>query len=111
MASILSARRQARRASIERYLQSGLTQRQFCEREQINYATFHYWLKKYRQEKATPGQDDQPMPNFVPLRFAAPESSAPDRHYTIEFTNGVTLHIHCPIDPHLLTQLIRAQDS
>lgn len=103
-------RRQARFASIEQYFESGLNQRQFCEREQINYATFQYWLKKYRDEMSITNPANHDQHSFVPLSFASPQASTHDQPYTIEYANGVVLHINGPINPRQLIQLIRAQD-
>lgn len=33
---------------ISRWQQSGLTQKAWCEKNDVAYATFHYWYKRYR---------------------------------------------------------------
>ncbi|MFZ5517091.1 MAG: IS66 family insertion sequence element accessory protein TnpA [Candidatus Zhuqueibacterota bacterium] len=102
--------RQARMAVIEKYLASGQVQKEFCQNEQISYATFHYWLKKYRQGQ-TSSASGEPLPNCsVPITFSSAAVSHPAPCYTIEYPGGVVLHISAPLDPHALIQLIRAQD-
>ena len=44
---------------------SGLSQKDFCEKKDIVYATFHYWYKKFRD--ASPPQDLTPYPTVQPL--------------------------------------------
>ena len=107
MATQTSAeRRQLRFATIEKYLASGLTQKQFCQQEQLTYSTFQLWLKKYRQANADSTQErSQPGNNFVPLTFQ-PSPAKPD--YIIEYPNGVVLRVSRAIEPQTLIQLIQA---
>jgi len=100
-------RRQLRFATIEKYLASGLTQKQFCQQEQLTYSTFQLWLKKYRQANAdfAHEQRDQPGTSFVPLTFTPPTTKA---DYIIEYPNGVVLHISGATEPQTLVQLIQA---
>jgi len=34
---------------IDRWRQSGLSQRAWCEKNNVGYGTFHYWYRRYRQ--------------------------------------------------------------
>ena len=36
---------------IRQYMSTDMSQRQFCEKHQIELHLFRYWLKKYREEK------------------------------------------------------------
>jgi hypothetical protein len=102
----LAERRQKRFATIEKYLASGLTQKQFCHQEQLTYSTFQLWLKKYRQAHAdTTQQHGQTGNHFVPLTF---KPAAAKTDYVIEYPNGVVLHVSRAIDPQTLIQLIQA---
>lgn len=102
----LAERRQMRVATIEKYLASNLTQKQFCEQEQLTYSTFQLWLKKYRQ---TNGDSENARchagNNFVPLTF---KPLAVPSEYTIEYPNGVVLRVSSPIDLATLIRLIQA---
>lgn len=102
----LAERRQMRFATIEKYLTSGLTQKQFCLHEKLTYSTFQLWLKKYRQANADSiNERKNPGNNFVPLTFQ-PLSANPD--YIIEYPNGVVLRVGRAIEPQMLIQLIQA---
>ena len=105
-ATTLSPRRQSRIAVIEKYLASGLTQKQFCQQEQLAYATFHFWLKKYRQADAAASQ--AVSNSFVPLTFSSsiPNPGATD--FIIEYPNGVTLRVSGTIAPQTLVHLIHS---
>ena len=46
--------RREREALLVAYERSGLTQREFAEREGIKFFTFTGWLKRYRRESAKP---------------------------------------------------------
>jgi hypothetical protein len=49
-------------AMIESWKQSGLSQKQYCEQNNIPYYVFHYWYKRYKDMR-TPQKDG----DFVPL--------------------------------------------
>ncbi|MEW5972102.1 MAG: hypothetical protein AB1706_19925 [Pseudomonadota bacterium] len=102
----LTERRQMRFATIEKYLASKLTQKKFCEQEQLTYSTFQLWLKKYRQAK--PPAISELSNNFVPLTFQTPAATA---NYIIEYPNGVVLHINRAVEPQTLRQLIHASGA
>ena len=59
---------------------SGLSQRAFCERENLKLATFSYWYRKFRQGAAAP------VSGFVEV--AAPVHA---RGIEVVFPNGVVL--------------------
>jgi hypothetical protein len=96
---------------IEKFIESDQSPKQFCLQEEVNYATFQYWLKRYR-EQSTSVKKKQPLETgFVPLTFSSSEVSGYRHRYTVEYRNGVVLHINYPIEPNRLIQLIQAQDS
>jgi len=92
-------------ATIEKYLASGLKQKQFCLQEQLTYSTFQLWLKKYRQANADSTHErSQSGNNFVPITFQ-PRAAKAD--YVIEYPNGVVLRVSREIEPQTLIQLIQ----
>lgn len=104
-------RRQSRFATIEKYLSSALTQKQFCHQQQLAYATFQFWLKKYRQTNGNARRRQPDSDNFVPLTFAAPLINSNLSHYVIEYPNGVVLRVNAAIEPATLIALIRASGA
>ena len=53
-------------AMIASWKQSGLSQKQYCEQNNIRYYVFHYWYKRYRDQQ-TPLKDA----GFVALNVKA----------------------------------------
>lgn len=73
------ARRQEMFDFVEQWQRSGETQRSWCSMHGVEYAKFHYWLRKYRASEA------DGLSGFVDL--VAPAPSAP---------SVCTLEIHFP---------------
>lgn len=73
---------------IQRFESSGLSQREFCEREGIAISTFGYWWRKL-------GGRAEPEARFIPLEFLGSSgSSEPERSgvsLVVELPGGVTL--------------------
>ncbi len=101
-------RRQWRFATVEKYLASGQTQKQFCQQEHLAYSTFQVWLKKYRQTKSASASERQRGSNFIPLTLPPSTGTVDSAHYLIEYPSGVVLHISGSIAPATLMQLIQA---
>ena len=72
--------RREREAVIAAYEQSGMTQREFAQREGIKFHTFTGWLKRYRQ----PGE----KPTFAQVRVAKPTRSS---KLTVKLPSGMVV--------------------
>ena len=57
-------RKDAGMAIIKGWQRSGLSQRKFCEQNHIAYHSFHYWYKRFRDQK--------PSASFVPVHIQPP---------------------------------------
>lgn len=71
--------------AIELWQESGLSQRAFCEKEQINYQVLGYWLKKFRKEKAP---EPAIAKGFVGLDVEVPPAV---EGISIRYPNGVVV--------------------
>lgn len=49
---------------IEAWQASGLTQKEFCFQHSIAYSGFHYWFKKFREDKSV----STPTSTFIPVK-------------------------------------------
>ena len=105
----LAEQRQLRFSTIEKYLTSELTQKQFYQQEQLAYSTFQVWRKKYRQAHAEPRLEQHSDNSFVPLTFTPTTAKLDSAHYVIEYPNGVVLRLSGAIEPQTLLQLVRVQ--
>ncbi|MCE7874374.1 hypothetical protein DYH09_28940 [bacterium CPR1] len=56
-------------AILERYDESGLAQKAFCEQSGISLSTFSYWLKKRRDQGGTVQEGVTIEPKFLELEF------------------------------------------
>ncbi|MFV0266570.1 MAG: IS66 family insertion sequence element accessory protein TnpA, partial [Draconibacterium sp.] len=50
--------------AVEKWRESGLSQRKFCKREKLALQTFGYWFRKYRNEKHRPTKSCE---TFIPV--------------------------------------------
>lgn len=55
---------------IETWQRSGLTQKEFCAQQSIAYSGFHYWFKKFREDKTL----SSPGSGFIPVKVTSPQS-------------------------------------
>ena len=67
---------------IRQQVESGLSQRAYCEREGISRNTFSYWLRRYR--------DEQGSPRFIELPQGLERSS---NHLEISVPGGIVIKI------------------
>lgn len=81
------------KAEVERWRQSGLTQKEFSQQLGIKLATFAYWVSRSKEESKT---------GFVPLR---PGQRDPASEIEITYPNGVRLKVSSS-DPGILSRLI-----
>lgn len=96
---------------IEEYLSSDLTQPLFCEKHSIPYPRFQWWLKKYRKTKnSNADAKNIAIKGFIPLQPITPQKNNLDSQhsYTIEYPNGIILHIHGEAAPELLLKFINS---
>lgn len=84
---------------IDRWKQSGLSQKSFCENESIKPYVFYYWYRRYRIFHQSDGDES----GFVKLNIEKPVSSAP---VEIHFPKGVRLLFHEPVSADYLKSLI-----
>ena len=81
-------------ALIEKWKESGKTQKQFSSEHGIKYSTFLYWMKRYRQS-STDSQNN----GFLPLEVVNSDDSDRAEHsdqpkVEVEFSSGITLRIY-----------------
>ena len=94
---------------IEKYLNSQLSQKAFCQQQNLSFAVFGYWLKKYRKaHRPAPAARKQPAHEaFIPVRVIPPGHTT-SCACELVFPNGVTLRFSQPVEPNLLVQLIHS---
>lgn len=84
------------REVLERFAQSGLTARAFCDREGISTASFYRWRSLLKGSQQTPRSQKPPMvadpaAGFVDLGALSP--SGPRFEVRLDLGGGVLLHL------------------
>ncbi|MBK7097228.1 MAG: helix-turn-helix domain-containing protein [Sphingobacteriales bacterium] len=67
---------------IEAWQQSGLSQRAFCEKNNITHSTFYYWYRVYKSS-------EEKTDSFVPLTI----TRQADELMTLTGSNGIRLQL------------------
>ena|SRR5438128_5936644 len=88
-------------AIIASWKQSGLSQKAYCEQNQIRYYVFHYWYKRYRDE-----QSNSTEPAFIPLNVKPPLSDATCANIEVVLADGKRILFHRPVSSDFLKAVI-----
>ena len=81
----LSPRCRKMYALIEKSQNSPLSQKVFCQQEDLALSTFTYWLKKYRRSQQTA--------DFIPMKINERSSQKQSEWCEIEFPGGIMIRI------------------
>jgi len=73
---------------IERWQESGLSQKAFCKAEGLNYNKFKYW---YTRKKQLSLKGQELKPSFIPI--SVPSTATAFSGIELSFPNGVHLTI------------------
>ncbi len=87
------------RELIEKWQASNFTQKEFCSQQSIAYSGFHYWFKKFREEKS--------LPNFIPVKVTSSVSTG-NRAASIELVmpDGRRVNFHEGVEVEFLRALL-----
>ena len=108
--STLTPRAREMYALIKKYQQSGLAQQAFCEKSNISYTTFQYWLSHYRfnHESRANQKENLSVSGFIPLSTSAPPVPIrPAAVCEIIYPNGVILRLADKPEVSLLQELLK----
>ena len=100
-----------RAALVEKYLESGLTQKAFCQRENLVLGTFHSWLRKYRATRPQSPGSSPSRNRFIPLRVQHTPTAAHAVSCTLEYPNGILIHFSGTVEAQLLLSLLGAPEA
>ena len=88
---------------IENWKASGLSQKAWCQREQLPLSSLGYWRKRLRSEAS---DDAHETPRLIPVSLTQPGSAL-----TIRLGRQVTIQVGASVDRGLLGDLIAALRS
>jgi hypothetical protein len=86
---------------INRWKQSGLSQKDWCERNHVSYATFHYWYRRYRNLESFMEEKSE---GFVRLMVGSDGST--DGWCELSVPDGRRLVFHQAVGADFLKQLM-----
>ena len=85
---------------IETWKSSGQSQQEFCRAQDLAYSVFHYWYKKYRQEKdPTPASSAFVSLQVQPVRLGSPAVE-------VIFTDGKRINFYQAVEVSFLRSLL-----
>ena len=87
-------------AMIASWKQSGLSQKAYCEQNNIRYYVFHYWYKRYKDKQTL--QEDL---DFIPLNVQ-PSPSFNAAHIELLLPDGKRILFHQAVSSDYLKALI-----
>lgn len=88
---------------IASWKQSGLSQKDYCEQNQIRYHVFHYWYKCYRDEQSVSKEVE---PAFVPLNIKPSLSDAACTNIEVILPDGKRILFHQAVSSDFLKAVI-----
>jgi hypothetical protein len=86
---------------IDFWKQSGLSQKAYCEQNNIRYHVFHYWYKRFRDQGGSIEDG-----TFVPLNVKPSTFSVSNSAVEIVLPDGKRILFHQPVGPDYLKALI-----
>ena len=90
-------------AMIASWKQSGLSQKDYCEQNQIHYHVFHYWYKRYRDGRLVSKETD---PGFVPLNIKPSLSDTSCTNIEVILPDGKRILFHQAVSSDFLKAVI-----
>ena len=86
---------------ISSWKQSGLSQKAYCEQNNIRYYVFHYWYKRCREQQGAVEDG-----TFVPLNVKPSTFPVSNSAIEILLPDGKRILFHQPVGPDYLKALI-----
>ena len=88
--------------AIQRWQQSGLSQKVWCEQNDMAYHVFHYWYRRFRNQHSKPTTDNEN--SFIQLTVADPASTTP--WCEVVLAGGQKLVFHQPVAAAFIKSLL-----
>ena len=93
---------------------SGLTQAEFCRRNDLALSTFQYWRRRLREtEDTTESKASPPASDFVelavqPTALQAVADSSTSPSFELTFPSGLQLKVPCGVEGRALAEVLWA---
>jgi hypothetical protein len=84
---------------VEKYLGSGITQKQFCTEHGLSLVRFQYWHKRYKEHQSEQG-------GFIPVRISHGKQKIIVSNFEIQYPNGIILRLPATASLNLVRSFI-----
>src|SRR5437870_4797327 len=91
----------ARQQHISDWQQSGLSKKEYCRQQQLNYLTFISWFQAKRKSQTLSS------PSFIPLEVTSFSNIREQVFATLQFGNN-TVQLHATVNAAFLAKLLRS---
>lgn len=81
--------------------QSGLSQKLYCEQNEIKYHVFHYWYKRFRNSRSV-----NTTPAFIPLQIKSPQTVSTNAGIELVLTDGRRILFNQPVTADFIKAII-----
>jgi hypothetical protein len=95
---------------ISQWSESGLTQAEYCRRNKISAAVFHWWKRQLRK-KSKAQKDSSTSMQFVEVHGVPSAHAGCGETYEIVLSRGRAIRVGCDFDSDVLKRLITAVES
>ena len=89
----------------QEWLSGTMSIKSYCQQKGIKHSTFHYWLKKFRQQDLSSTAEDK---GFSRISISSSISLAQNQQPSavLSFPSGVRLEFFMPVEPSFLKELL-----
>jgi hypothetical protein len=94
------AKRRFRQAQVKSWEKSGLSQNEYCRKNQLRHTQFTYWKKKFIREAAAPV-------SFVPVAGTEPAVQGDDSGLTL-YLGDIRIQLASDFNPASLSKVLAA---
>lgn len=81
--------------------QSGLSQKAYCEQNEIRYHVFHYWYKRFRDSQAANTEA-----TFIPLQIKSLQPAIANAGIELWLTDGRRILFNQPVSADFIKAII-----
>jgi len=95
---------------ISQWSKSGLTQAEYCRRNEISAAAFHWW-KRHLRKKSKTQKDSSTSMQFVEVHGVPPTHAGRSETYEVLLSRGWAIRVGSDFDSDVLKRLIATVES
>ena len=105
------------RRALKAHRHSGLTQAEFCRRNELSLSTFHYWRRRLRETEPELSTEPLEVDEFLEVQIRPPavagQSEAPaiGGAFELTFPSGLKLKVPVSVEGRALAEVLWALEA